>query len=227
MPVCHKCGLVIMINRNMYRHLKKNCTGVSMMTSKQPIKLKLKNVQPSTPTQAINAQIAPDIMPDPSPIVPDNSTSNDLIGQVEQLRRDIAELRARPPTILNDNCDEKIEKELLMAFLEWDKNELKNMHSYIYIIKGTDTNTKTMFYKVGETQRHPINRMKEHGLCHKLILMEFVTDCIKVETDFLIILRNHDEIRCRHDLGKEYFECKDDDTIKGILHEYLSNVLKK
>jgi hypothetical protein len=128
--------------------------------------------------------------------------------------------------ILNDNSNKEIEKELLVAFLEEDKNELKTFHSYIYIIEGMDMNTNRRFYKIGETQRHPINRMKEHGLYHRLILMEFVCDSIKVEQDILKILRNNDHIISRHDLGKEYFECKDDDTIKGILREYLSNVCK-
>jgi hypothetical protein len=130
---------------------------------------------------------------------------------------------------INDT-DSESEKELLIAFLEEDTNdqiaecERNGKYSYIYIMEGMDMNVMRRFYKIGETQRHPIHRIKEHGLYNRLILMESVNDSIRVETEVLKILRRSDGIIHRRDLGKEYFECKDDKTIRDIVRRYLSSL---
>jgi hypothetical protein len=73
------------------------------------------------------------------------------------------------------------------------------------------------------SESHSIDRMKEHGLYNRLILMESVKDSIKVETEVLRILKMSSGIINRRDLGKEYFECRDDETIKDIIRMYLSS----
>lgn len=120
--------------------------------------------------------------------------------------------------------EEDEESELLKEFLNEERLEMQRMsqHSYIYILEGMDMNTMRRYYKVGETQRHPLNRMKEHGRQNKLILMESVKDSIKVEKAILEMLRANNQIISRTDLGREYFECKDDSTIKELIRNCLS-----
>jgi hypothetical protein len=124
----------------------------------------------------------------------------------------------------HDEDDEEEEHELLKEFLNEENKEILRgvNHSYIYVIEGMDMNGMRRYYKVGETQRHPINRLKEHGHQNRLILMESVTDSIKSEREILKLLRASGKLINRLDLGKEYFECKDDKTIKGLIHDYLS-----
>jgi hypothetical protein len=147
----------------------------------------------------------------------ESDLSNIIKAQGEQIESLKQELKA----VIN--VTESEEQELLKEFLKEEANEIQNNRKddYIYIIKCIDINTMRPYYKVGETQRHPMNRIKEHGHQNKVILLKSVNDSIKAEKVILSRLKSSNQVICRTDIGRECFECKDDITMDNLVSGYV------
>jgi hypothetical protein len=101
-------------------------------------------------------------------------------------------------------------------------------HSYIYLIEGMDTMTQKFFYKVGRTQRRPDERFKEHGYNHRFVFIQWVRNCIDIETVVKKTLRLTNGVHPRNDLGTEYFECgKGDEGDDEIMIDIIRKCIKE
>ena len=101
-------------------------------------------------------------------------------------------------------------------------NNLKNTeHNYIYLIQKYDVNLKKDLYKFGKTNRHFNERIKEHGLEAKVLIILDVENCNIIETNILKVLRSDTQINERKDIGKEYFYC---DNKQHIINIILRNI---
>jgi hypothetical protein len=101
-------------------------------------------------------------------------------------------------------------------------NNISNTeYNYIYLIQKYDVNLKQDLYKFGKTKRHFNERIKEHGIEGKVLIILDVENCNIIETNILKVLRNDTKINERKDRGNEYFYC---DNKQYIINLILTNI---
>ena len=95
--------------------------------------------------------------------------------------------------------------------------------NYIYLIEKFDVNNNHFIYKFGKTNRPIMERIKEHCLSSKILLILNVDDCNLIETNILKVLNSDGNITREKDIGNEYFYCNDSKYIIDII---LKNLIK-
>jgi hypothetical protein len=100
------------------------------------------------------------------------------------------------------------------------KNKISNCN-YIYLIEKYDINNNNFIYKFGKTNRPIIERMKEHCLTSKILLILNVDDCNIIESNILKILNKDTNIKRTKDIGNEYFYCHNSKYIIDIILKNL------
>jgi hypothetical protein len=114
---------------------------------------------------------------------------------------------------------DKKEKVTLVKESNVIKNDPKDLH-FIYLFEKIDANTNVPVYKFGKTNRDVIERLKEHCLTSKVLLLMQVVDCSTTEKEILKLLKKNPEIKQVKHMGREYFECADPSIMIKII---LSN----
>ena len=131
----------------------------------------------------------------------------------------------------NDEKFTKLEKQLadLQKLVEENKNKntptetkVSYKSNYVYLIEKYDVNNNNFVYKFGKTNRPIQDRMKEHCLTSKVLLILEVDDCSLVENNILKILNNDNNIIRDKDLGNEYFHCNDKKYIINIVMKNIT-----
>lgn len=95
--------------------------------------------------------------------------------------------------------------------------------NYIYLIEKFDVNNNHFIYKFGKTNRPIMERIKEHCLSSKILLILNVDDCNIIENNILKVLNSDGNITREKDIGNEYFYCNDSKYIIDII---LKNLIK-
>ena len=94
--------------------------------------------------------------------------------------------------------------------------------NYIYLIEKFDVNNNHFIYKFGKTNRPIMERIKEHCLSSKILLILNVDDCNVIENNILKVLNSDSNIKREKDIGNEYFYCNDSKYIIDIILKNLS-----
>jgi len=102
------------------------------------------------------------------------------------------------------------------------KQKLSSSCNYIYLIEKFDVNNNHFIYKFGKTNRPIMERIKEHCLSSKILLILKVDDCNLIESNILKVLNSDDNITREKDIGNEYFYCNDSKYIIDIILKNLT-----
>ena len=111
-----------------------------------------------------------------------------------------------------------------ISYLFEHKDDIQNnsvLCSYIYLIELYDVNKKIAVYKFGKSKRPIMDRMKEHCMTSKILLVIDVNNCDITEKNILKVLVNDKYMVHRKDLGREYFCC---DSKKYIMDVVMAHI---